>query len=103
MKIMLVLILLETQREMAYHEACVAAPDAETLAWERENHPERLAKVERDKEVNMMHANFLNLERCFVNTLHLLRVALKHMIVVIRRNTLAFVHLRMLLCTWIIP
>jgi hypothetical protein len=56
--------------ERANREARVATLDGYAAAWERQNHQERYAKVQWDKEVNMMHANFWNQERCYVSTQH---------------------------------
>jgi hypothetical protein len=60
----------DRERDRAYREETVAALDGDTVAWERRNHLERYAKVQRDKEVNTLHANFWNQERCYVSTQH---------------------------------
>jgi hypothetical protein len=60
----------DREREMVDSIARVAESDHDTLARERENNPERYAKVQHDKAVLQTHTDFWNLEHRFVGTIH---------------------------------
>jgi hypothetical protein len=60
----------ERELEKAEREARHAVDRARNAAWERENHPERCAKMERDLVVNEMHANFWRVDRRVVFPKH---------------------------------